>query len=86
MQWRGDIDYEQGMYKSRAMKSQAKANLVGGIVGAMGTLYGGMSGGGGGGGISTPGNVATSMRYGTNIGSQQTAMLASQDAGLRFIR
>jgi hypothetical protein len=44
------------MYKSRAMKSQAKANLVGGIVGAMGTLYGGMSGGGGAAGAGIEGN------------------------------
>jgi hypothetical protein len=28
------------------------------------------------------GNVATASKYGTNIGSQQTAMLAAQDAGM----
>jgi hypothetical protein len=78
MEWQGDAARQQA-------KAKAKGVLMSGIVGAMGSLYGGLSGGGGG-GISTPGNVATSMRYGTNIGSQQTAMLASQDAGLRFIR
>jgi len=38
------------------------------------------------GGITTPGNVATALRYGTNVGSTQTNMLAAQDAGLFWIR
>jgi hypothetical protein len=68
MQWRGDIDYEQGMYKSRAMKSQAKANLVGGIVGAMGTLYGGMSGGAGAGAGASGGSTPLASHSMSNIG------------------
>ena len=37
-------------------------------------------------GISTPGNSMTALRYGTNVGSAQTSMLAAQDAGLFWIR
>jgi len=36
--------------------------------------------------FNTPGNVPTAWRYGTNIGSQQTSMLAQQDAGLYALR
>jgi hypothetical protein len=48
----------------------------------------GMGGAGGGGGASLFGSIGnffgnpmTAMRYGTNLGSQQTSMLAAQDAG-----
>jgi hypothetical protein len=54
---------------------------------AIGAATGGMGGGGGGGGGlfgsigNFFGNPGTAMRYGTNLGSQQTRMLAAQDAG-----
>jgi phage-related minor tail protein len=35
-------------------------------------------------GASALGNVGAALTYGTNIGSQQTAMLAAQDAGMGF--
>lgn len=53
----------------------------------------GLMGGGAGGGnlvglgfsaMNMFGNAGTAMQYGTNIGSQQTAMLAAQDAGMGF--
>jgi hypothetical protein len=55
---------------------------------AIGAASGGMGGAGGGGGASLFGSIGnffgnpmTAMRYGTNLGSQQTSMLAAQDAG-----
>jgi hypothetical protein len=55
---------------------------------AIGAASGGMGGAGGGGGSSLFGSIGnffgnpgTAMRYGTNLGSEQTRMLAAQDFG-----
>lgn len=57
-------------------------------------IYGAMGLGGSGGAgslislgtsaLNMFGNAGTALQYGTNIGSQQTAMLAAQDAGMGF--
>lgn len=58
-----------------------------GTIAGMGSgLPGMVKGAAGGASMATPGYMATAARYGTNLGSQQTAMLAGQNAGLfRFI-
>lgn len=58
-------------------KKPLKGALLGGALGAGGGL---LAGGMGGGGLL--GNPMTAASYGTGLGSQQTAMLAAQEAGM----
>lgn len=50
-------------------------SLPGGGSGGFGNIFGSI-------GSAIGGSFGTSLRYGTNFGSQQTAMLAAQDAGM----
>ena len=61
----------------------SKKPLKGALLGA-GMGYGGglLAGGGTAGGLL--GNPMTAASYGTGVGTQQTAMLAAQDAGMGF--
>lgn len=68
----------RGKQQKRAAFMSAGISFAGGVWGATGGSLAG--------GVSTPGNVATAFRYGTNIGSTQTSMLAAQDAGLYWLR
>lgn len=56
----------------RIQAASIAAQASRGIMGAIGSVVGNMFGG-----------MGTAFTYGTNIGSQQTSMLAAQDAGLR---
>lgn len=61
-------------------KDPLKGALLGGAIGAGGGLLAGAGGAGGASGLL--GNPMTAASYGTNLGSQQTAMLAAQEAGM----
>lgn len=62
-------------------KKPLKGALLGGALGAGGGLLaGGMGGASGASGLL--GNPMTAASYGTGLGSQQTAMLAAQEAGM----
>lgn len=62
-------------------KKPLKGALLGGAMGAGGGLLaGGMGGAGGAAGLL--GNPMTAGAYGTGLGTQQTAMLAAQEAGM----
>lgn len=62
-------------------KKPLKGALMGGALGAGGGLLaGGMGGAGGAAGLL--GNPMTAGAYGTGLGTQQTAMLAAQEAGM----
>jgi phage-related minor tail protein len=56
----------------RIQAASIAAQATRGIMGAIGNVVGNMFGG-----------MGTAFSYGTNVGSQQTSMLAAQDAGLR---
>lgn len=59
-------------------KKPLKGALLGGALGA----GGGLLAGGASGASGLLGNPMTAASYGTNLGSQQTAMLAAQEAGM----
>lgn len=61
-------------------KKPLKGALMGGALGAGGGLLAGAAGGGGAAGLL--GNPMTAGAYGTGLGTQQTAMLAAQEAGM----
>ena len=61
-------------------KKPLKGALLGGAMGAGGGLLGGAMGAGGAAGLL--GNPMTAAAYGTGMGTQQTAMLAAQEAGM----
>lgn len=78
----------QGEQAANAANSQFLSSLIGAAAGGMG---GGAGAAAGGGGFfsslgNTFGNPLTAFNYGTNIGSQQTGMLAAQDAGFGLFR
>jgi hypothetical protein len=89
---------QQLEYQAARARAAASAAKQAGITSAMMTLamtafsaaQSGMFDGGLSGNdamsFNTPGNIPTAMRYGTNIGSQQTSMLALQDAGMFMFR
>ena len=62
-------------------KKPLKGALLGGAMGAGGGLLGGAMGGAGG-AAGLLGNPMTAGAYGTGLGTQQTAMLAAQEAGM----
>lgn len=70
----------QGAAQAAAINSAFLSNLLGSAAGGM---AGGGAGAAGGGMFSSLGNMfgnpMTALRYGTNLGSQQTRMLAAQD-------
>jgi len=73
----------QGVQAANAINSQFLSSLIGSAAGGM---SGGAGGAAGGGGMFSSlgnafGNPMTAFQYGTNLGSQQTRMLAAQNAG-----
>lgn len=62
-------------------KKPLKGALLGGAMGAGGGLLAGAAGGAGG-AAGLLGNPMTAGAYGTGLGTQQTAMLAAQEAGM----
>lgn len=62
-------------------KKPLKGALMGGALGAGGGLLAGAAGGAGG-AAGLLGNPMTAGAYGTGLGTQQTAMLAAQEAGM----
>jgi hypothetical protein len=73
----------QGEQAANAANAQFLSSLIGSAAGGM---TGGAGGAAAGGGMFSSlgnafGNPLTAMSYGTNLGSQQTRMLAAQDAG-----
>lgn len=60
-------------------KKPLKGALMGGALGAGGGL---LAGAGAGGTAGLLGNPMTAASYGTGLGTQQTAMLAAQEAGM----
>lgn len=77
----------QGEQAANAANSQFLSSLIGSAAGGLG---GGGAGAAGGGMFSSLGNAfgnpLTALNYGTNLGSQQTRMLAAQDAGFGLFR
>jgi hypothetical protein len=77
---------QTGLSSAAATQQRAGDAASGQLTGFMNQMLGaamGAAGGGFGGGSSLGnlfGNPMTAMRYGTNLGSQQTRMLAAQDA------
>jgi hypothetical protein len=77
---------QSGLSSAAATQQRAGDAASGQLTGFMNQMLGaamGAAGGGFGGGSSLGnlfGNPMTAMQYGTNLGSQQTRMLAAQDA------
>ena len=85
----GEAQADMQLYQANRARAAGKSAYQKGMFGALFSLGTGafkMHQTSMGSGISTPGNFATSMRYGTNFGSQQSGMLAQQDKGLFLFR
>ena len=65
-------DIQRILVRQALLGAGAGGGELGGLIGIGASLAG-----------SFLGNIGTATTYGTNIGSQQTAMLAAQDAGIR---